>query len=670
MANIFPISHWIKFSFLIVFLLLLSSCGGGSGSPDDSSVTESVTLKGTADIPGSTTRGPLLILAQDADGTTVGRGATNSDGTFEIKLKLSGEQNRALVIAIDSANPQRMALAIVDASNNDGANATLDGSDTRNSLKDVISIEINARSTASAVIRYSNDGMTEPDRELSTAELTEINTLANELEFNATDVCSIDQSPATIGPSQVIDTPVAQSGSGGEAFSRIANGNGPLLDRVKQAQEHISSRVKSLNRFGLGNNYILNTPAGFGGIIALRIAIASRTNMGLHGYASADADAIENSELSKAAEMIYAVGYGNCREKSVSAAYAATFFSEFKQISVVAVDATKYRGTHAFTIACVVDKSIFNLDEIIGNLQIGGRLDQLPANDIGCIVIDPWAEITMPLTSALGSSETWISFTDNLPIVEDGTDSLMRSHNRMEIDLTVEGFAPDACSAESSDFTGSCDAFTIPDSLLTDIVHCCEGPAQLLVDTSADWTFDTEGMLPPYEYAIDFGDGAIETSSTSADTVGFSHSYNLIGQYSIQITVTDSVNSIISSEPFSVEVEEIDNSFAVYHITNYSGDGYLTVDLTRNIESPPLLRNFPGGGINLELKVVWEFLDGTPPVRYESAAQARESTCPLLNCFYRPSLAGFIQKAVSSIGNIGLDGSFVSACPLVENPCQ
>ena len=77
-----------------------------------------------------------------------------------------------------------------------------------------------------------------------------------------------------------------------------------------------------------------------------------------------------------------------------------------------------------------------------------------------------------------------------------------------------------------------------------------EGPTPLTVNFSSDGSSDPEGQ--PLTYLWNFGDG---TTSTQANP---SHTYTEAGAYQARLTVSDEVNSTLST-PFS-SVRAIDRS--------------------------------------------------------------------------------------------------------------
>jgi glucose/arabinose dehydrogenase len=100
------------------------------------------------------------------------------------------------------------------------------------------------------------------------------------------------------------------------------------------------------------------------------------------------------------------------------------------------------------------------------------------------------------------------------------------------------------------------------------------GPAPLSVNFSSAGSSDPEGQSLTYSW--DFGDG---TTSTAANP---SHTYNVAGPYTVRLTVSDGVNSTIST-PISIEVgspptptitSPTDGTFFVANqVISYSGTG-------------------------------------------------------------------------------------------------
>jgi hypothetical protein len=126
----------------------------------------------------------------------------------------------------------------------------------------------------------------------------------------------------------------------------------------------------------------------------------------------------------------------------------------------------------------------------------------------------------------------------------------------------------------------------------------------------------------------------------------------------------------VSGTPRSrcINPEFLPPTYQVFRVTNYQGFGYLTVRATDTLDSPPLLSNFPGGGIDPGLRAVWAPLTGE---EYATQAEAAQSICGRFVRFFRPVLASFIQAAHidgdAPENYVGVDQIFVSECPDVPH---
>ncbi len=101
--------------------------------------------------------------------------------------------------------------------------------------------------------------------------------------------------------------------------------------------------------------------------------------------------------------------------------------------------------------------------------------------------------------------------------------------------------------------------------------------------------------------------------------------------------------------------------YQIFLITNYGSmeGGYLTILLETAPADPPLLRSYPGGGINPEVTAeLSPFTAGF----FDTPQAAAESICGGFSGFWRPPLASFILAGVYNGVNYGVDGIFQSVC--------
>lgn len=147
----------------------------------------------------------------------------------------------------------------------------------------------------------------------------------------------------------------------------------------------------------------------------------------------------------------------------------------------------------------------------------------------------------------------------------------------------------------------------------------------------------------------------------------FFQAFSEPGTYTLEVVGTDDrLLGGTTQVQLTVVPPPSPDPFRIYLVTNYSSDGYITISSESSIDTPPLLSGFPGGGISNTLRAQWQYLNsGTFNTRAEAAA----SYCGEISCFYRPNLARFIQKAFTTVGDVGIDGEFVRQCPTVQNPC-
>jgi len=449
-------------SITLFAIALLWSCGGddagsggsttddgSGGTTNDSGSERSTTLVGSSAIPGVNPASPMWILVQGIDGSTWGRGATAVDGTFSIPLTVPAGGTRALVGAVDPSNPERYALSVIDLQPNtvsaelfSGEVARLGVSSKADTLPQTVRTRLDADSTADAVVRQMSGAINDPVPVLGPAELAGISALSDELGIDPPDLCSV-------GPSEIAilaDVPI--SPGGGDFFDAVAQGDGDLMSRLREVQQRISTRVASFNKFNVDRNFWLNGPGAFLGVAATRIAVKARTSLSITGFGK---DRISIDELKAAADLIFDAGFGNCREKGLTGAFAATSFSEFRQVAAVSVDSTTFNGTHSIAIACTGGSSVFDLstyDDIKGDVAPDAIFDA------DCYVIDPWLDETVPLTREYVREKGW---TD-VPVV-------------MIVDSRTSPSGPstggaDVCVVNNDTSPDPCDAFVIPDEFL------------------------------------------------------------------------------------------------------------------------------------------------------------------------------------------------------------
>lgn len=114
-------------------------------------------------------------------------------------------------------------------------------------------------------------------------------------------------------------------------------------------------------------------------------------------------------------------------------------------------------------------------------------------------------------------------------------------------------------------------------------------------------------------------------------------------------------------EPDDGGQDQEEPGYTIFRITNYGSqpDGYLTILTEDRVDDPPLLRSYPGGGIDPELRAELSPLNGQV---FETREAAADSICSGFTRFFRPVLASFILAAEWNGEQVGVDSVFQSRC--------
>jgi hypothetical protein len=358
---------------------------------------------------------------------------------------------------------ERFVLVLVEAV--DAEAARLRGGGPARAER-VISSRVDSGTTVEVIVRHLSGSVDDPAAALTPAEVSAIAALQSDFEATPPSLCSV-------GPSEIaVLADVPAGPGGGEFFAAAAAGDGDLLQRTREVQERISVRLASFNRLNLDRNVWLNGPGSFLGVVGARLAVKAGTSLSLTGFGK---DRIGLDELRRAANVTYDLGFGNCREKGLTAAYAATHFSEFKQVAAASVDSTTFHGTHAIAIACTQDSAVFDLstyDDLLGDVAP----DALFAAD--CYVIDPWPwlGVTERLTRDYVTQQGWTDVPE-LMMVDVATSPPGPSTG-----------GPDVCVIDGDTSPGQCTPFEIPPELLPepmpipggDLLGACTSPGSFV----------------------------------------------------------------------------------------------------------------------------------------------------------------------------------------------
>ena len=379
----------------IVGCLVLAACSSGD-SPDAATLA----VTGSADVPGGSP--PFWIVVEGQGGAHLGAGASDASGRFELAVARPDEGAVVLALAVDPDAPEHMAIAAIELMR------------PRSSGADVVAppAVIDARSTSEVLLRDARGGTAAVAGDDDAARL---DAMARSLEQTAPPMCSGSvggEVAAALVAASEARVPTVRG-----RFDQHVAGAGTLLERLRAAQGDITDSVASANQF---NTYQVLTLGmnGMGGIHRTRWNIAALTGLPTDGLTRE----LTKNQLEVASQVSLDVGWGNCREKGMLGAYAASRFPEIKQIAVVGIESSKYRGSHAVAIACAKDSTVYDLDTYGSSLE-SDALYPAKMIEAECIVIDPWVGTTDPVTRELIEREKWTLVLD-VAIVRDASPAL------------------------------------------------------------------------------------------------------------------------------------------------------------------------------------------------------------------------------------------------------
>ncbi len=373
----------------------------------------------------------MLLGVLASNGTIHWAGPTREDGSFAIEVV--APPRLVSLVAVDPSDPRRMFLARVELDGPTGSSSMGLVGARREALS--VPVDVDAQTSADYVVRQATGTLDDPGPLLPDPAAA-----ASAIAAGWDDSALCEGRLRDDGA--LAELAMVRAGSLEARFDAHAMGSGSLEERLAAAAHDISSSVTSSNQLsGLAQGAIVLTLAN---TLAVRAEVNAITGFEGGGFLPVEdpRDALDRQDLGNAALLILGGGAGNCREKGIAGAFAATRFPELRQVAIVAVRQSGRVNDHAVAVGCTGDPGVWSLG------AWGGAAEGVvppEAFTAGCYVIDPWTDRVGPLTPEYVAADGWQETFDVLPI-DLGAPTTPRTPPAEPFGTCVPGEPEDPCA--------------------------------------------------------------------------------------------------------------------------------------------------------------------------------------------------------------------------------